>query len=208
MQLQKHNNPLPTRKQQRDMVCRKQQNPKRNNPSHSQPPPTPIPIPIPITNKVQTLTFLSKNHPTFPVPRVLTAGQIRGKTLEVWLSLSADQKKAKKKKKIADEVQFRGLLKTVKSDYMQGIDGGVCFPALILASSPYNNGCGGRFGSAEELWKAVISTLSFQLPEQVVEWLKKAIPGCGGFVLILIWGMSLLILIMVIVVAVVGWLGL
>lgn len=41
MQLQKHNNPLPTRKQQRNMVYRKQQNPKRNNPSHSQPPPNP-----------------------------------------------------------------------------------------------------------------------------------------------------------------------
>lgn len=63
---------------------------------------------------------------------------------------------------------------------MQGVDCGVCFPALILPSSSYNNGCGGRFGSEEELWEAVISTLSFQLPEQVVEGLKKAIPGCGG----------------------------
>jgi hypothetical protein len=91
------------------MVYRKQQNPKRNNPSHSQPPPTPIPIQIPTTKQSPNPNFSLENPSHLPRPTrsnswtdsnnryfVLTE-RIRGKTLEeVWLSLSADLKNKKK----------------------------------------------------------------------------------------------------------------
>ncbi|KAI9372627.1 aminoglycoside phosphotransferase, partial [Aspergillus egyptiacus] len=106
--------------------------------------------------------------------------RIKGQTLEeAWPTLSESQKTS-----IADQfVEIRKKLRSLRSDSIQAVDQGPCYPALLFPGhAPH-----GPFHSDLELWNAITTTLHHSaanpFPQRALENLKKRLPKCQPYVL-------------------------
>lgn len=142
--------------------------------------------------EVKTLNYLAA-YTELPVPRALRDWidreglyfvlneRIHGQTLEeAWPFLSEPQKI-----NIADQVvQIRQQLRSITSSSTQCVDQSPCYPGLLFFDLEPR----GPFHSDQELWDGLAFRLR-NVPQQVLENLKKHLPKCEPYVSIILAGL-------------------